>query len=313
MNQILSVENNNYQGKSSINNQKYKPNNNKGPAPLKTILIFFGIAIVLTGIFFIAKSGFDMYIASQNDAASQKPTIAVTQDTEETIKLKLEHPLGLAKITYSWNGEEEIEILANNKKIIEKLIDLPQGTNELKVVATDVNGGVSEYVQTYTVAGIININFEVDGTELVISADSTEEIAYITYRWEDEDETKIEVNDFELEYSIDIPVGTNILTVVAVDTNNEQVTKEQEVKGIKKPKIEITVSEEDAFIITITDELGLESIKLIGNETDVLEQELDGKKEVVYSYSLKEGENIIEVTATNIDGQNETANMKVTK
>ena len=44
-----------------------------------------------------------------------------------------------------------------------------------------------------------------------------EQIAYMTYRWNDGQETKIDINALESEQEIQALPGENILTITAVD------------------------------------------------------------------------------------------------
>ena len=48
-------------------------------------------------------------------------------------------------------------------------------------------------------------------------------------------------------------MGEHTLTVILVDKNNETITKEQKVKGVVKPKIQVKLDEnKENFLITIT-------------------------------------------------------------
>ena len=82
----------------------------------------------------------------------------------------------------------------------------------------------------------------------------------MTYRWDEEEETRVDINDTKIEHNVDIPVGLHTLTVIVVDSNNKTTTKEQEVKGVTKPKLEVTTDGVANFIIKASDEQGLELI-----------------------------------------------------
>ncbi len=300
MNQILSVGNTENVVK---NTKKMKqPNNrNNGPIEIKKIIKFFAIVTIIVALFMVGKVIYTIYEDSIASSTEVKPSITVAQASENKLNLTIEHQAGLSSIVYSWNDGENIEISVNQNKKIEKQIEIPGGTNKLKLIATDVNGQVSEYVQTYTVAENININFKLEGSDLKVSMTSEKEISYITYRWGEEEETKIEINALEAEELIEIPEGINVITIIAVDIENNTAEKQQEVEGVKKPLIEIArdTENEDMIIITISDELGLKSISMVANETDKLEQDLNGVKEAKFTYSLKSGENTLKITVIN--------------
>ena len=70
----------------------------------------------------------------------------------------------------------------------------------------------------------------------------------MTYRWDDDDETTIQINDTKIEQEIDAKKGTHTLKVVVVDIDNKTDTKEQTIKGVSKPKV---VCKRTLYIISI--------------------------------------------------------------
>ena len=56
----------------------------------------------------------------------------------------------------------------------------------------------------------------------------------MTYRWDEEEEQRIDINSTTVDQEIDIPMGTHNITVILVDVNNETTTKEQKVMGTTK-------------------------------------------------------------------------------
>ena len=138
----------------------------------------------------------------------------------------------------------------------------------------------------------------------------------MTYRWDEEEEQTIDVNSTTVDEEIDIPMGEHNLTVVLVDENNETITKQQKVKGVVKPTI--TVQFDDAkenYLITITDETGLEKVDFnIRGENKTITVD-DHKTELKYKLKLQNGdENRLEITAYNVDGiQSDVKRVKATK
>lgn len=99
-------------------------------------------------------------------------------------------------------------------------------------------------------------------------------------------------------------MGEHILTVILVDENNETTTKEQTVKGVTKPTIEVSLDEnKENYVIKITDTSDIKQvdIQLRGQNKTITPEA--GKKELKYKLKLKAGdENYLEVTAQNTEG-----------
>ena len=313
MNQILSV---NDMSKGKVKKSKMK--NNK-PIEIGNIIKFFSIAILIFGIFIIGSGSYSMYKEMTSADANPKPVIFLEQTSETQISLRITHDKELARVTYQWNMDEEIEIECSGKNQVTATIEIPEGTNAFIVYATDIKGQSIEYRKVYTVDNIINIDVEPDGNQLKINASGINQLMYLTYRWDEEEETKIDINDKNIETNIEIPMGSHKLTVIAVDENNKTKTFEKEIIGTTRPNIEITTDGSDNFIIKTSDEQGIKRIELIVNETEKyainLEQvlPLEERKQFEYSYPITEGENKLEVTVYNENDVSETSRVKVNK
>ena len=137
-----------------------------------------------------------------------------------------------------------------------------------------------------------------------ITAENETEIAYMTYRWDEDEEQRIDINATTVDQEIDIPMGEHNLTVILVDVNNETITKEQKVKGVTKPTIDIGIDDaQEYYLITISDETGLERVEFtIRGEQKTVTVE-NGETELKYKLKLNDGdENRLEITAYNVDG-----------
>ncbi len=317
MNQILSVDNS-----SKIKPKKQKnPNNyerNSGPIEINKIVKFFSIAILIFGIFIIGTGSYSMYKEMSSGQSKPKPVIYVESIEETKILLRVTHESPLSKVTYQWNEEEPIEIPTNGKNSVEQQIDVPEGTNALAIYAVDKNGQEIEYRKVYTIDKTININVEPDGNQLKIILDGRSKITYMTYRWDEEEETRIDINDMQTEQTIEIPIGLHTLTVIAVDENNKTETFEKEVNGVKKPKLDISLDEEGNFLLKASDEKGIKKVEFIVDEQNKylidLEKILpvEQRKEFEYRFETHEGENKLELIVYNEDDITETSRVSVT-
>lgn len=296
MNQILSVE----------NTKKTKKNRSRRGSTIEVdkILKFFAIVMLIFGIMMTGTGAYAMFQNSKSSSNSAKPSISIEQTATE-LKIKITHNKDLEKVTYNWNNEEPTDIDCKGKKNVEATIDIPTGKNTLNIYAKDTLGLESNSTTQYTLLGDINIEFEVVNSNIKVKVEGKEELSYMTYRWDEEEETRVEIGEIETEQTIPVPSGQHKLTVVAVDINNKTETKEQEVKGVSKPKVEITTDGSDNFLIKAEDEEGIKKVEFIINETDRnmlnLDQVLpiEERKQFEYSYPLHDGENKLEVRVYN--------------
>ena len=311
MNQILSVE--------SPKKEKKNKTRRTGPIEIEKIIKFFSIAILLFGVFMIGSGSYSMYQDSKSEGESNKPTIEIKEDAATEITLQISSNKELTKVTYHWNNEDEIEIDTKGKKKVEQKIEIPTGKNTLNIYAVDVNGKESTCQRQYTIQGDINVELKVEGNNIKITANGKEQLSYMTYRWDDDEETKVDINSMQTEQTIEAPKGTHTLTVVMVDINNKTETKTQEVKGVTKPKVEITTDGSANFIINASDEEGKKKVEFVINKEEQYVLNLDQvlpleqRKEFQYSYPLKDGENNLKVIVYNESNISETYEVVVRK
>lgn len=293
MNQILAT--------SNVNSGK-----NKGPASIETVVKFFVVALIIFGVFMVGTGSYAIYKENvDKNAKPTKPVIDEERKSDTAILLKIKHDKAIDRIEYGWNDEEIETITGNGRRYIEQEITIPGGINTLSVRVIDINGQEISYQKDYESEDIIS--FELAGSKLKILADNAEEISYLTYRWDEDAETKVDINNTKVEQEIDIPKGQHTLTVVLVDINNKTITKKQEVKGVTKPTISVSVDNPEnptEFIIKASDEVELDAITFIINDDENQKYivRAEGKKELEQHFPLQDGENRIWATAYNIDG-----------
>lgn len=313
MNQILSTS-----MPMDNSRKEYKVKSHKS-IPTDSILKVFGIIILIFGITIIGIGGYDIY---QNQLRiieeNLEPTISIENKTEKAILLKVMHKKVISKVEYSWNESEPTVIKGNDGKYVEKEITVPGGKNTLHVLVQDENGKEITYDKEYETES--NINLEVSGNKIKISYESDTTISYMTYRWDEEDETTIDINDTEIDTEIDVKKGLHKLTVVVVDENNNTDTKVQKINGVSKPKLEIDCDiEVKHFIIKASDDEQLSKVEFKLNyddsQTYVLNLEDMNLKELEYTLpmEIQQGENILEVTVYNTNGLSSYSGVRLMK
>lgn len=315
MNQILSTS-------MPMDSKKKQKQKNGQPIALGSIIKFFGIAILIFGGLLV---GVGVYSMTQNPAQQKEenvePTISIENKTENTILLKIIHQKNIDRVEYGWNDEEMTVLYGNNGKYLDEEINIPSGNNTLHVLVVDVDGNEATYDKQYERES--NINIEVSGNKIKITYSGDTMISYMTYRWDEEDEKRVEIQDKSIDEEIDALRGLHTLTVVVVDENNNTDTKQQKINGVAKPKVEVTVDEQkEHFVIKASDEDKISKFSFRLNQDNSQEYEMDLKdkdfKEIEYilpdSLKLQPGENIIEVTVYNSNGvSTETGIIKFVK
>ncbi len=322
MNQILSVQPPKPNKPKKEKRQKMRNNTGGGTIEVEKIVRFFAIILIVFGIIMIGSGSYSMYQNSQTGNTEAKPTISVQETSDTQLEIEVSHSTPLQRVTYNWNGQDPVELNASGKKSVTQTIEIPTGENTLNIYAVDQEGKETNYSRLYTREGDIDINFEVDGSNLKVTATGKNQLSYMTYRWDEEEEQRVDINDMSTEQSIEIPMGQHTLTVSVVDINNTTETKEQEVKGVTKPTLEVTTDGSANFVIRASDDEGLTKIEVRIDEDDNqkyvfnLDQiySLDQRKQFEYNkFALHDGENKIEVTVYNESGVSETARVLVNK
>ena len=305
MNQILSTS-------MPMDNKKKKEKKvNTNPVAIKSILKFFAIAMLIFGIFTIGTGAYAVF-KNQSDQQEQnlEPSISIENKDEETILLKVVHKKNIAKLEYRWNDEESTVVNGNNGKYIEKQIKVPSGKNTLHVLVVDEDGKEIPYEKQYERES--KINFEVSGNKIKITYEGDKKVSYMTYRWDEEEEKTIQINDTKIDQEIDAIKGLHALTVIVVDEDNNTDTKVQKINGVSKPKITVAVDDaKQHFVIKASDDEKITTIVFRLNQDDNQYYTLNiadmnyNDIQYVLPMELQSGENTIEVTIKNASGVTE--------
>lgn len=289
------------------------PKKKGGPLEINVVLRVFAILCIIFGVILIGQASYAMLTKkADNNAKESIPLVEITQ-IEDSLKLKVKHDKLIDKIVYSWNGNQEIVLQGKGRMELEETIDLPIGTNTLLLKITDIAGKTVNYNKNYERAeGDITkpeIELLVESSKIKIVVKDETEIDYISYYWNEEDETIIEAREEspkQIEEKIEILRGENTLTIIAVDKAGNKTTKEQVFRGVKKPVINLAREGKD-LIIKVTDEEGIQKIEYTLNGVQYSTDPQNtgtplNRKELEFKQTLEDGENEITIKAYSISG-----------
>ena len=228
MNQILFVED--------------KKRNN--PEDTKKIVLFFAVTIIVFGLILFGQGVYGVYKNSTNKnekGGTETTQIKLSQTDTGDVLIAVESKTAISELIYNWNSDASQTISENGKTSIQETITMPTGENTLTVKTIDANGNQTTKQDTFTLnVDKPEINLSLVGNNIKITVNSKTDLSYITYKWNSDEEQKIDMLTYEdktvLEKELEIPVGTNTLSVTAVDTHENKSEKSQEIKGVTKPK-----------------------------------------------------------------------------
>lgn len=315
MNQILSMQSdmNNNKKNNNINNQKYK---NK--ANVNSIVKVFAIFIMIYGLALIGSSSYAIITSTPK----QKDNINVEVERigiEATIRVTSERPI--KTLSYRWNEGEEQTIESNGTIELESKVEIPDGNNILNIKVIDYYGNVSEYQKQYINERNDKTNPTIDmtllGNTLNITAKDETEISYLTYRWNEGEEQRIDVDinsqdKKQIQTTVEVNQGENKLTITAVDKDGNKVTREEIVVGDYKPTFTVT-TEGNNIVITAKDDEGISKIAITvdGVTTDTGDTPIN-QKEITAKQELEAGTHTITIVVTNVNGVKEEQSFTAT-
>lgn len=240
MNQILLTNN------SNNNYNKRNRGNGGNTNNIRNIIIFFSIAVIIFAFLIVGVYAYKTQKNNnQGGQAVSKPEVFL-EETDKQVKITAKSQAGINKLIYTWNNAEQIEMNMSGRTSQEEVIDIPEGNNTLNVKVIDVNNQETETSQSFTkeISDKPVIETEIgQDARLKITATSSIEMAYITYRWNEEEEITIGAEnetDKIIETVIDVERGENVLTVTAVNLQGSTETISKKFNGVNKPVIEVT-------------------------------------------------------------------------
>ena len=309
MNQILDYNPNKKSGGSSSGSDK--------------VVRVFAILLVIFALGLLISGGVGIYKNNQTKKSSaNKPTyatITAEQTDDGEVSVSVEHDKAIEEMFYSWNTSAERSVKGEGSKNLEKELDMPAGTNTLHIKVVDVNGVETSFEKEFTAEeGLDILNpvismTVVDGEDklkkLKITATDETKLDFITYRWNDEEEVKVEAEENspkEIVLEIDILKGTNDITIVAVDSSNNTTTETKSFTALTKPEVLVFLSADGSGLdVETRHENGISKIYYTLNGREFMadfDQEEEKPPVVTFSQPLDEGYNRFILTVTSVDG-----------
>ena len=184
MNQIL------YSG-----GKKEKNNITKIVKAFCIIIIVFSLFFIVQGTYALVTKDSKTKIGAKSDST---PNVNVTSQGGKAI-LDISHSKGISKVEYSWNDGEKTSIDENNKTQIKEELVVPNGDCVLNITIVDSDGIETKCEKKFeydpsTDVTLPEINIKAVPGKITIEAKDNVEMSYITYKWNDEQENKVEVS-----------------------------------------------------------------------------------------------------------------------
>lgn len=244
---------------------------------ISPIAKFFAMLILIFGI---ALSGSGAYAIMQNAEIAKNTKLPVVEVSKSgntaTISIKCE--TGIRTVSYGWNDSTPKIIQGRGNSLVEQTISIPSGeNNKLNISVIDSKGQTRRYVKNLKQdprdTTEPTIEFEVVGSNIKIIAIDDKEIDYITYQFGDTQEVTVKAKQegqTTIEETVPVMQGENTLKVEAVDKAQNVATREQKVKGTKRPTIEVIPDPNDPsyLIIKAYDDDGLRMVSYFINDQE---------------------------------------------
>ena len=288
---------------------------NSNSQDTKKIVLFFSVSLIIFGLILFGQGvyGIVKKDSTQVNKDDETTTISLQQNNSGEVIINVNSQTIISELIYYWNSEASQTISGNGNTTMQQIITMPAGQNTLTVKTIDVNGKQKTETQTFKLdVDKPNISLSVIGNKIKIAVDSKADLAYVTYKWNNEQEKKMDMTTFEdktkYEVEVEIPKGKYTLLVTATDIYENKSEKSQEVKGIAKPVFAKPVINEPYITFTVTSEDDdIKTIEFFYNgknykiTEDAIKKSQNAKK-VSYKLTLEKGKNTLIVKATTQNG-----------
>lgn len=289
---------------------------NSNPQDTKKIVLFFAISLIVFGVILFGQGVYKVIkkgSATTTSKSDNTTNISLQQNESGEVVINVNSQTVISELIYYWNSDASQTVSGNGNTTMQETVIMPSGQNTLTVKTIDVNG--KEKIETQTFKLDVDkpeISLSVIGNKIKISVNSKADLSYVTYKWNSEQEKKMDMATFEdktkYEVEVEIPKGKNTLLVTATDIYENKSEKSQEVKGIAKPVFAQPVINEPYITFTVTSEDDdIKTIEFIYNgknykiTEEAIKQSQNAKK-VSYKLTLEKGKNTLIVKATTQNG-----------
>ena len=260
----------------------YNPNKSTGGGSSGSdkVVRVFAVLLACFAICLLVGGGIGLYKNKQkSNVIIDEPTKAkITVEQQETmVIINVSHDKAIEKLIYSWDSEKETSVKGTGEATLTAQVPVIAGTHTLNIKVTDIEQVETTYEQEITseigedkLYPVISLEVT-DQKKLKITATDETAIDFVTYRWNNDEEQRVDVSDDEqkIEFEIDILKGKNDLIIVAVDQNSNNTTEQKSFTGVTKPDIKIIIAaDKKTGEILCYHENGLKEVALRINETD---------------------------------------------
>lgn len=297
MNQILMIED---------KKKKKNKSRNSGPIEIANIVKFFAIILIIFGLSFIGQGSYAIYKESKGKNTKNLPTVSMER-VNDTVIIKANSSYKIENLIYSWNEAEETKLSVDDNYIEEEVI-LPIENSILNVKIEEENGRTVKYKKEFIIEGLdiaqpsIEITEENTAGNIKITATDETQMAYITYKVNDEEEIRIDKSETEdkvMNYILKLPRGENKVTITAADTSGNIGTLEKTIIVSGKTSMNLKV-ENGKLVIIVEDPDGIKDIDINLNGVSYTAKDIN-KKGVRIPLDIVEGTNTVRITITNVN------------
>ena len=296
MNQILST------------NKDY--NNDYNKSETKKIITIFCIAVIIIACLIIVVA---MMSKNKDTGDYATPEIEILRQEDRVVMIRATCIDGIKSISFTWNEENETRVNLDGTPTFERIIDMPENSNNILAVEVISVKGVNAVKQDEFQLDIDTNKPTIDemtliGSTLHIEASDDTGIKYLAYQWEDEEEKTIPANEEDntkLEADINLKRGTYKLTIRVYDISGNKEELSKLIKGVNQPEINV-IKYGNVVEITVTHDMGFKQIEYLVNDVLYIYNENYSKYDkdqtmIQFEFPLKNGENIIYVTAYSME------------
>lgn len=275
---------------------------------LKPIIIFFAAALIIVGLIFLGQGVYKSYKKAQENKDYPRPTLALEKNGS-SLNMYFKGEIPINKIEYAWNDGSISLLEVSGKKEVKFDVEMPNGNNNLQVYVIDVNGNKTKFEQKVSFTQTDNKDTEKPkiaitksetAGKIKIKATDNDEIDYVSYKWEGEDEIVVKATEEtkkEIVQEINVQKGTKKIVATVVDKTGNKKSITMDIVGSNGPTIKVSIADNN-FVVKVTSEASLTKITYTHNDEEKTVENIPEKsKEFEFKVPLKDGVNYLKINA----------------